>query len=314
MKEARRFFEQAIQKDRLSHLYLLFGLKGSGKLELALDVAYLIIKGDKETDVLLRSQVYDRKSPNVMVIEPEGQSIKKEQIIALQQEFSKTSLVKGPRVYIINHIDKMTQSAANSLLKFMEEPQSNTVYGFLLTENKDAVISTILSRSQIITLKSMDEQALKAALIEEQVDPEMAAFVPYLTKNLDEAMRMAMDPNYVELMLFMKEFSSAWQKKHQSLVLFFMKSSRLLTYDRAFYQSFLEVMLLYFLDMIYYKTHQPIVLDFLKEDIQTISAEMSIETIEGITRHIKDTLKRQTYYINLDMALDHLAYVLDQSR
>jgi DNA polymerase III subunit delta' len=314
MKQALIFFEQAIKKERMSHLYLLYGLKGSGKLELALEVAYLILKDKDVSNDILRLQIQERKSPNVMVIEPDGQTIKKEQIIALQQEFSKTSLVKGPRVYIISHIDKMTQSAANSLLKFMEEPSNKGVYGFLLTENKDAVISTILSRSQIIALKSMDEQTLKEALIKEQVDIEMASFVPYLTKNLDEAIRMSMDPNYVELMLFMKEFSATWQKKNQPLVLFFMKSSKLLTYDRAFFKSFLELILLYFLDLVYYKTHQPIVLEFLKEDIQHISSSMSIQQIEVITRHIKDLLKRQNYYINLDMALDHLAYVLDQSR
>jgi DNA polymerase III subunit delta' len=208
----------------------------------------------------------------------------------------------------------MTQSAANSLLKFMEEPANQNIYGLLLTENKDRVISTILSRSQIIGLKSMDAETLKDALILEQVDANMASFIPYLTKNLDEAILMSTDPNYVELMHFMQDFAKVWLQKKQSMILFFMRNSRLLTYDRDFFKSFLEVLLIFYLDLIYYKTHQPIVLDFLKEDIQQASAMMTIDQIEWITTHIKEHLKRQNYYINLELALDDLAYALDKSR
>ena len=48
--------------------------------------------------------------------------ISKEQIVELQEEFSKTSLVEGNRIYIVDGIDKASVSAQNSLLKFIEEP------------------------------------------------------------------------------------------------------------------------------------------------------------------------------------------------
>ena len=51
-------------------------------------------------------QISKRIASNVMVIEPDGLTLKKEQIIQLQTEFSKTALVKGPRVYILNHVEK----------------------------------------------------------------------------------------------------------------------------------------------------------------------------------------------------------------
>jgi DNA polymerase III subunit delta' len=314
MKDTLKFFEQAHAKKRMAHLYLIQGLKGSGKLKLALEVAYLILKQEHQFADVLKQQIMERKSSNVIVIEPEGLSIKKEQIIALQKEFSKTSLVSGPRVYIISMIEKMTLSAANSLLKFMEEPSNKETYGFLLTEDQASVLSTIVSRSQLVTLKSLSESELKQQLIDEQVDAQMAAFIPYLTKNLDEAMQLAIDPNYIELMHFMTDFAKVWHQKDQSLLFFFMRNSKLLTYDRAFYKSFVELLLLYFLDLIYYKTHQTIVLDFLKEEIQLASAHISIEKIEKITSHIKASLKTQNFNINLELSLDQLAYMLDQSR
>ncbi|MFU8793127.1 MAG: hypothetical protein ACNA7K_03795 [Acholeplasmataceae bacterium] len=314
MKQALRFFENAHAKDRLAHLYLIHGLKGSGKLKLALEVSFLILRNEHTFDETLKKQIFDRKIPNVMVIEPDGATIKKEQIMDLQKEFSKTSLVSGSRIYIISQVEKMTVAASNSLLKFMEEPSNKQTYGFLLTDDQDVVLPTIKSRSQHVGLKSLDEVSLKNVLLEEQVDPAMAAILPYLTKNVDEAMTLSIDPNYIEMMHLIKEFAEAWQDKQQSLVLFFLRNARLVTIDRVYFKSFLELLLLFFLDLIYYKTNQPIVMEFMKEDIQSASARLSIDHIEKITAYIKETIKKQTYYINMDLALDHLAYMLDQSR
>ncbi|MFG5456460.1 DNA polymerase III subunit delta', partial [Enterococcus faecalis] len=60
--------------------------------------------------------------PDVHVVHPDGLSIKKGQIQALQEEFSKTGLESHKKLYIISHADQMTVNAANSLLKFLEEP------------------------------------------------------------------------------------------------------------------------------------------------------------------------------------------------
>ena len=52
-----------------------------------------------------------RKVPeHLYEIFPDGNMIKKQQIIDLQEEFSKTSLKEGPRIYIINDADKMNES------------------------------------------------------------------------------------------------------------------------------------------------------------------------------------------------------------
>lgn len=314
MKQALRFFENAHAKNRLAHLYLIHGLKGSGKLKLALEVSFLILRNEHTFDETLKKQIFERKIPNVMVIEPDGATIKKEQIIELQKEFSKTSLVNGSRIYIISQVEKMTVAASNSLLKFMEEPSNKQTFGFLLTDDQDVVLPTIKSRSQHVGLKSLDEASLKALLLEEQVDPALASIMPYLTKNIDEAIQLSIDPNYIEMMHLMKEFAEAWVDKQQSLVLFFLRNAKLITIDRTYFKSFLELLLLFFLDLIYYKTNQSIVMDFMKEDIQSASASLSIDHIEKITEHIQKIIKKQTFYINMDLVLDHLAYTLDQSR
>lgn len=314
MKRAYYFFKQTIQKNRLAHLYLISGPKGSGKAQLIEEVAYLILNQGKPESPHFKLQIKERKASNVMWIEPDGLSIKKEQILALQQEFSKTALVSGARIYVIKGIEKISQSAANSLLKFMEEPLSQKVYGFLLTENIDDVLPTILSRSQIIHLKSIDEKDLEKELLELGVDEKIATLAPYMTKNLEEATQLAENPNFLEMIGFIETLVEQWLNKDVSYPLLFSKQAMFLTQDRDFFKSFLELLMLYFLDLIHYKAHQEITYVFLRDMIQMHSERMQIKDIHEIIASIQDIMEKQTYFINLELALDQMAYTLEKKR
>ena len=90
--------------------------------------------------------------PDVLVVEPDGKEIKKGQLLDLQKEYNNKSMLDSNRVYIIKEADKLNLAAANSILKFLEEPEDNIV-AILLTKNRYQIIDTILSRCQIIALK-----------------------------------------------------------------------------------------------------------------------------------------------------------------
>ncbi len=81
-------------------------------------------------------------------------TIKKEAIQEIIKTFNYSALEQtGIKLYVINGIDLLTLEAANSLLKFLEEPSKNT-YAFLLTTNKTNVIDTIKSRCLNIILEN----------------------------------------------------------------------------------------------------------------------------------------------------------------
>lgn len=314
MKRALYFFKQTIQKNRLAHLYLIIGPKGSGKSQLIDDVSYLILNQHKPESPHLKLQIKERKVQNMIVIEPDGLSIKKEQILALQSEFSKTALVDGPRIYVIKGIEKISIAAANSLLKFMEEPSSHNVYGFLLAEDKDQVLRTIQSRAQILTLKSIDEDDLEKELRLLGVDEKVATLAPYVTKNLEEATLLAENPNFLDLIKYIEDIAKNWHQKNISFPICFGQKSGFLLQDRDFFMNFLELLLLYFLDWVHYRTHQPIVYRFLKEYIQVQSDQMQISEVNMLITEIQTILKQQSYYINLELALDNLLYILEKKR
>ncbi len=97
--------------------------------------------------------------PNLVIIEPEGQYIKKEQIEGVVQRFSTTSFLAKNNVFIIKNTEKLNASSGNMLLKFIEEPFEKT-YAFLITSDREAVLSTIKSRCQVMKEIGSDDPFL----------------------------------------------------------------------------------------------------------------------------------------------------------
>ena len=82
-------------------------------------------------------------------------SIKKDEIQTLKSDLSVKSFY-GKKIYWIKDIEKMTEQAANSLLKFLEEPEDDII-AILSCKNISAVLPTIISRSQQIKLVGQSE-------------------------------------------------------------------------------------------------------------------------------------------------------------
>lgn len=88
--------------------------------------------------------------PSLQIIEPVGKFIKKEQIVDLKNKFKYKPIYSKNNIYIIKNAEKLNTSSANTMLKFIEEPNTNII-GFFITTSRDNVIPTIKSRCQIYT-------------------------------------------------------------------------------------------------------------------------------------------------------------------
>lgn len=87
--------------------------------------------------------------PSLEIVSPDGQAIKKSQMEELKQKFSGIPYLSRYNTYIIKDAEKFNSSSANTMLKFIEEPEKNII-GFLITNNRENVISTIKSRCEIV--------------------------------------------------------------------------------------------------------------------------------------------------------------------
>ena len=155
-------FVRILEQDQLNHAYLFSGFFGS--LEMAKFLAKSLFCRDK-VGVLPCEKCRNCKLiemdefPDVTLIKPVNQVIKTERIRELVAQFSQAGIESQRQVFIIEQAEKMHPNAANSLLKVIEEPQSE-VYIFFLTRDEEKILPTIRSRTQIFHFKKQEEKLI----------------------------------------------------------------------------------------------------------------------------------------------------------
>ena len=142
-----------ISNNHISHAYLIDENNCVNALNFVMSFVKDILclnKDVNEREVICK-RVDDGNYPEIKIIEPDGLFIKKQQILDLQKEFSMAAIEGNMRIYIIKDAEKMRSETANSMLKFLEEPD-NDIVAILMTNNYNNLLSTIISRCQIIRL------------------------------------------------------------------------------------------------------------------------------------------------------------------
>ena len=91
----------------------------------------------------------EKELPSLVIIRPDGSFIRKEQILSLKESFKTKPIFSKYNMYIIMNAECLNSSSANTMLKFLEEPEEGII-GFFITNNKENVIETIKSRCQIL--------------------------------------------------------------------------------------------------------------------------------------------------------------------
>lgn len=158
----------AVKLNKTSHSYLFIGTEGIGKKLIAKEFAKMLLCLDdnKYCDKCKSCIEFNSENnPDFNIIEPEGNSIKIEQIRELQRKVTEKPIIADKKVYIINDSDKMTIEAQNCLLKTLEEPPEFVTI-ILIGANENAFLSTIKSRCMILHFENIDKNIIKNYLRE----------------------------------------------------------------------------------------------------------------------------------------------------
>ncbi|GIP36312.1 DNA polymerase III subunit delta' [Paenibacillus sp. J2TS4] len=192
--QAKRILQNGLRTGRLSHAYIFSGPAGSGRREMATALTKAIYCTEQIDDscgqCLNCRKVEHNNHPDLVWIEPDGASIKIDQIRELQKEFAYRATAAHTKIYVLNEADRMTIQAANSLLKFLEEPITKIV-AVLITENGHALLPTIQSRAQWISFVPMNPLEMSAILKEEGLPPTLVSSAVHLTAGLKAARELA---------------------------------------------------------------------------------------------------------------------------
>lgn len=252
---AEKILTNSIKKGRISHAYLLHGERGTGKEAIALLMAKVLFCKEKERAEPCHHCVHcrridSRNHPDVHWIEPDGKSIKTEQIENLQKEFVYTGLESNRKVYVIKDADTLTINASNRILKFLEEPSRETT-AIMLTENGQSILPTIRSRCQIIELKPLQPKMLQKRLMHQGMDEDNAKFFSALTNNLTEAETWHEDGWFAETRRLVVQLLEKFLNNRGDVYLFLHDQWIPHFQDRGEQEKGLDVMLLAFKDILY---------------------------------------------------------------
>ena len=203
-------FSQIIRENRLSHAYLFSGDFGS--LDMAIWLAQSRFCVTPENSLPCGHcrpcrLIAQGDFSDVKLVEPQGQIIKTDTIRQLTREFSQSSFEGQAQVFIIRDADKMHVNAANSLLKFIEEPQSQ-IYIFLLTADDSRMLPTIKSRAQLFYFPK-NRSYLEELLQKEGLLLTQAKVLADFAKDDVQALDLAKDNKILDLINTVERFTQS---------------------------------------------------------------------------------------------------------
>jgi len=203
----------------MTHAWLFTGPPGSGRSNAAVAFAAALVCKEggcsKCNDCM---STITGAHADVEIIKTEGLSIKIDEIRELISRASWAPSVSNWRVVVIEDVDRLTDSAANALLKVIEEPGLRTVW-LLCAPTLTDVLPTIRSRCRHLSLRTPSTKAISNLLItRDGVDPKVAEFVARASAgHVGRARYLATDAaakanreNILRLPFMLKDIASAF--------------------------------------------------------------------------------------------------------
>ena len=309
---AYRMMKNALQRNS-AHAYLFHGPKGTHKLDMAIMFAQSMFCEHKQEGIACGKcdtcmRVKEGMYADMIVVDGEKVSIKKEDILHIQKEFSTTALEKyGKKIYILNACENSTAAAMNSLLKFLEEPEGD-VLAILCTNQLERILPTIVSRCQLVPFRLSDYQISMRYGIENGLSALDAHIASQLVSNVNEMFTLVEEENYqVALSLWMQFIEKCYEDVHEGMLHLILEGfhSKTKYSNKEVLELFLNIGVIFTQDCIYQRNVEnedwmKLINDFEKLNVST-------SRLLSILLTIKDRTLRNA---NVLLTIDELGYLL----
>ena len=299
--------KNAIKKNKLVHAYL-FETNGYYKKE---EFVYSFIKSlicpnkffaySECNNCNICTMIDDKCYPEIKVINPDGMWIKKEQLDELQQEFTKKALFGNKKIYIINEAEKMNSSAANSILKFLEEPVPNVI-AILVTDNIYQLLDTIISRCQIISLKKTHFES----------NDEVELISNYIFSDNNKKQEFINSDANVEIINNIKKFINFYEKNKLDTLLYTQELWFNYFSDKEWNNFAYDIMILYYRDILNVKIgHDVMIFKNDYQELNILSDKLNEDNICFKIARIVEAKQKIKNNVNLNLLMDNLIMNLE---
>lgn len=290
---ASRTLVQAILNDKISHAYLFETNEYYESKNFIISFVKDIIcnDNDKNTNDNICKQIDNDEYIELKVINPQGLQIKKEEMINLQDEFKSKTIEGKKKVYIINNAEKLNSSSANTILKFLEEPEKDII-AILITSNRYQIIDTILSRCQLI------------ALINTKKASTVSTFdkINNLVYNNSNLLEENQKKDQIEHII---NFITFYEEKKRETILFSNNEFMQYFITRDAVVNAFEIMKLFYLDTLKIITNTKMeIFDDYHDQVLAISKKNTVSSLIVKIKIIIKYIEKIKYNVNINLLVD----------
>ncbi len=306
-----KHMQNAIKLNKLSHAYMICGEKGMGK-KLIADRFTMLLQCEKDgeepcMECRACKQTLSRNNPDIKwLVHEKPTTISVEEVreqlvsdIAIKPYSSKY------KIYIIDEAEKMSVSAQNAILKTVEEPPS---YGIIiiLTESKEMLLETILSRCVILETKPTSKKDFKE-FFQTKVkvpDYEIDSLIEFSAGNIGKAMKMLENDNYSSMKEHIVDIIKNIKNMDAAKLSSRMKEAAEYKND---INGYIDLINMWFRDVLIYKATGNERKLIFKENSATIkkqSVGFSYNAINDILEEIKNVQIRLGSNVNFELTLE----------
>lgn len=214
-----RFFKKVSLEKKMSHSYIIEGSDSEELLDFSLWLAQLLVcphqkeDGDACGDCLFCQRIKQEEYSDLLTIEPDGQSIKVEQIREAKQMMTKSAIEGRAKILVVRDAEKMNASSQNRLLKFIEEPEGDT-FVFFLTNQLNRLLPTIQSRCQQIVLKPISKKELRSYLEQKEIPEKTAHLLSEVTHSKQAAVELFQNEWFNNAKTTVEKWYQHLEKRH----------------------------------------------------------------------------------------------------
>ncbi len=182
-ERALDFLNQSIVSSKIAHAYLFTGPRHSGKKTVAAAFSNFLVGAVRNSKTCSELAVpFDCNThPDIIILDPlSAERVDKKEAISVAharqftERLNQSSFLGGRKVGIVREADELTLSAANALLKTLEEPTASSVL-ILCAHNLEKILPTIRSRAEIIRFAPVAIQKIENFLIQNGIERKAAA-------------------------------------------------------------------------------------------------------------------------------------------
>ena len=302
--EISALFTKLIKNNQLQHAYIFEGVSGSGKYEMAkwLSKALNCLNRTEEGAPCLACnqciRIEHEEHPDVTMVEPDGLSIKVDQVRAIKEEFSKSGMESRRKVLIIKEMDKMTPSAANSLLKFIEEPEGEITI-LLLTTEVQQLLPTIVSRCQILHFHVRNIEDRIEEIVARDIPKTQATLLAYLTQDASEALKIYDQENYSTLVDTVWKWFLMLNKKDDRSFIYVQTNIMSLVDNRETSSLILDLLILIYRDLtaIYFEQDRVLAFSKYEKELNELANQSVGQEISHLLTIVLDGKRKLGRYV-----------------